>query len=76
MRIHGRATSVKLERAFWDALEKVARAKSLPLSKLVANVQSDMPQQASLASWLRVFAISQDWLRVGKEHGETLTSLE
>ncbi len=74
MRIHGRATSVKLERAFWDVLEKTARANNQPLSKLVAGVQSDMPEGASLASWLRVFAISQDWLSVGKEHGELSAS--
>lgn len=74
MRIRGRATSVKLERAFWDVLEKVARARGQPLSTLVADVEADLPEGASLASWLRVFAISQDWLRVGKDRGELSAS--
>jgi predicted DNA-binding ribbon-helix-helix protein len=78
MRIHGRATSVKLERAFWAVLEKVAHARGQPLSILIADIQRDLPPGASLASWLRVFAISQDWLLAGKDgdRGQLIASGE
>lgn len=57
--IAGHPTSLSLEPVFWTALEAAARARSLPLSALVAEVDAlrivsaDPPNLASaLRSWL------------------------
>ena len=57
--IAGHQTSISLEPVFWHALEEEARARSLPLSALVAQVDAlritgdDPPNLASaLRTWL------------------------
>lgn len=57
--IAGHATSISLEPGFWAALEAAARARALPLSALVAEIDAlrivatDPPNLASaLRSWL------------------------
>jgi predicted DNA-binding ribbon-helix-helix protein len=57
--IAGHTTSISLEPIFWSALEQAARARSLPLSALVAAIDAarigatDPPNLASaIRSWL------------------------
>jgi predicted DNA-binding ribbon-helix-helix protein len=57
--IAGHETSISLEPIFWNALERAAQARALPLSALVAQVdalriaQADPANLASaLRSWL------------------------
>jgi predicted DNA-binding ribbon-helix-helix protein len=57
--IAGHQTSISLEPCFWTALEGAARARALPLSALVAEIDvlriaaDDPPNLASaLRSWL------------------------
>lgn len=57
--IAGHPTSISLEPPFWHALEDAARARALPLSALVAQIDhlriqgDDPPNLASaLRSWL------------------------
>jgi len=57
--IAGHETSISLEPLFWAALEQAARARALPLSALVAEVDAlritaaDPPNLASaLRTWL------------------------
>lgn len=57
--IAGHATSISLEPVFWRALEDAARARGLPLSALIAEVDAariavaDPPNLASaLRSWV------------------------
>ncbi len=57
--IAGHQTSISLEPVFWRALEQAARARGLPLSALVADIdarrvlQRDPPNLASaLRTWL------------------------
>ena len=59
--IAGHQTSISLEPVFWSALEAAARARNLPLSALVAQIdalrvaQTDPPNLASaLRSWLMI----------------------
>ena len=62
--IAGHATSISLEPVFWTALEAAARARGLPLSALVAQVDAlriDRPDPPNLASALR------SWLFVGSQ---------
>lgn len=53
--LHGHKTSVSLEKAFWDVLEKIAQAQSISLSQLIKNV--DENRQGNLASALRLYAL-------------------
>lgn len=60
MRIAGKFTSVKLEAAFWDALERIARLRQLPLNAMVSaieDVRREQAPDASLASAIRVFTL-------------------
>ncbi len=57
--IAGHQTSISLEPIFWRALEEAARARALPLSALVAEIdaarvaQRDPPNLASaVRTWL------------------------
>ena len=57
--IAAHATSISLEPQFWDALERAARVRNLPLNALVAQIDhlrsqaDDPPNLASaLRSWL------------------------
>lgn len=60
MRIAGHRTSLALETEFWDALEKIARARGQSLPILIASVddgRSKAEPDASLASAVRVFVL-------------------
>jgi predicted DNA-binding ribbon-helix-helix protein len=60
MRIAGQLTSVRLEDAFWEALESIARGSGVALYALVARIDADRRANrpgATLASALRVFAL-------------------
>lgn len=65
--IAGHETSISLEPPFWRALEAAARARSLPLSALVARIDAERVEAgatANLASvlrcWLLADASAQD----------------
>lgn len=56
--IAGHATSISLEPQFWAALEGAARARGLPLSALVAQIDAlriAAPSPPNLASAIRVW---------------------
>ena len=55
--IAGHRTSISLERAFWDALRKIARERQVSIASLVATVDADRGE-ANLSSALRVFVLS------------------
>lgn len=60
MRIAGHRTSLALEQEFWEALEKIARARSQSLPALIASVDEQRAKgvpDASLASAVRVFVL-------------------
>ena len=59
--IAGHATSISLEPVFWDALERAAAARRLPISALIAEIDAlrivahDPPNLASaLRTWLYI----------------------
>ena len=58
MRIGRRQTSVKLEPEFWGYLQEVAAGRGLRLAALVDEVAAARPGRTSLASALRVFALT------------------
>ena len=61
--IAGHETSVSLEPLFWAALEDAARARGLPLSALVAELDAlriAQPDPPNLASALRTWLLYAD----------------
>lgn len=60
--IAGHSTSISLEPIFWQALEREAAARALPLSALVANIDAlriAAPDPPNLASALRTWLMAQ-----------------
>lgn len=60
MRIAGHRTSLALEQEFWQALERIARARSMTLPVLIASIDERRAKntpEASLASAVRVFVL-------------------
>lgn len=55
MSLHGHKTSISLEKAFWDVLEKSARDKGISLTQLIQTIDEGRP--GSLASALRLYAL-------------------
>jgi predicted DNA-binding ribbon-helix-helix protein len=56
--VAGHRTSISLERAFWEALKKIARERQMSIAALVAAVDAERGD-ANLSSALRVFVLKQ-----------------
>ena len=58
VRLHGHATSIRLEAAFWDILDDIARREQMSVARFVGvlydEVLSQQDHVANLASFLRV----------------------
>ena len=58
IRLHGHATSIRLEAAFWDSLDEIAAREGLSLGRFCAILHDEVVQQqggvANFASFLRV----------------------
>jgi predicted DNA-binding ribbon-helix-helix protein len=53
--LNGRQTSVRLEIAFWDALEDIATKQKMTPAELIAHI--DKEKRGALASTLRVYCL-------------------
>jgi predicted DNA-binding ribbon-helix-helix protein len=56
--IDGHKTSVSLEDAFWSSLKEIANNESLPLSKLVAEIDKTR-RHGNLSSAVRLFVFDR-----------------
>jgi predicted DNA-binding ribbon-helix-helix protein len=56
--IAGHRPSISLERAFWDALQSIARERQVSIAALVASVDAQRGG-ANLSSALRVFVLKE-----------------
>jgi predicted DNA-binding ribbon-helix-helix protein len=58
IRLHGHATSIRLEAAFWDILEEIAARENLSLARFVSTLHDEILQRVgevpNFASFLRV----------------------
>lgn len=59
LRIHGRSTTMRLERMFWGMLDDVARQAGLPLPRVVEILHDHLPRSgaSNLASCCRVVCL-------------------
>jgi predicted DNA-binding ribbon-helix-helix protein len=55
--IAGHRTSISLERAFWEALQAIARQRHVSIASVIASVDGERGD-ANLSSALRVFVLS------------------
>ena len=55
--LHGHATSVSLEAAFWRALTVAATEQNISLNRLIAEV--DRTRQGNLSSALRLYVLDR-----------------
>ncbi|MGE0741467.1 MAG: ribbon-helix-helix domain-containing protein [Hyphomonadaceae bacterium] len=60
MRIAGHRTSLALEKEFWSALERAAKARETSLPKLIAAIDTERGDETetSLASAVRVWLLT------------------
>jgi predicted DNA-binding ribbon-helix-helix protein len=65
--IAGRRTSSSLEDAFWIALKEIARGRDMPLSQVIAAIDSE--RYLNLSSAIRVFVL--DFYRDPDRHLNT-----
>lgn len=56
--IHGRKTSVSLEREYWEALKMTAHTKRMTVSDLVPLID-DRRTNANLSSAVRVYVVAE-----------------
>lgn len=58
VRLHGHATSIRLETAFWDILEEIAQKEQISVARFIGVLHDEILGQqdeiANLASFLRV----------------------
>lgn len=58
IRLHGHATSIRLEAAFWDILEEIARKEQMSVARFIGVLHDEIMSQqgeiGNLASFLRV----------------------
>jgi predicted DNA-binding ribbon-helix-helix protein len=58
VRLHGHSTSIRLEAAFWDILEEIARKEEMSVARFISvlydEVSSEENEIGNLASFLRV----------------------
>lgn len=59
IRIHGHSTTIRLERAFWESLERLADEEGTTIASLITSVHDHCPQMntRNLASCLRVICL-------------------
>ncbi|TSD86787.1 ribbon-helix-helix domain-containing protein [Mycobacterium sp. KBS0706] len=56
--VGGARSSIRLEEAFWDALEEILRREGLTLNELVSRIWGRLPANGNLSSAARVFVHS------------------
>lgn len=56
--LHGHRTSITLEDAFWQELQRLAGQRGLPLAGLIAEVDDQRPDGTNLSSALRLHVLA------------------
>lgn len=54
LQVHGRRFSIRLEEAYWQVLEELARRRGQRLARVIADVAAEAEGEASLAAALRL----------------------
>lgn len=57
VRISGHATSITLEKDFWDALKSIAQQKGVSMNRLITDIDSHRNEDENLSSTLRLYIL-------------------
>ena len=84
LRLHGVATSVRLEVLFWNVLEDIARRDGMRINQLIARLHDELVdyrgEAANFTSFLRVCCLRYQMLqaegRIPRDPGIALRSLD
>ena len=76
IRLHGHATSIRLEAAFWDILEEIAAREGVPVTRFVTilhdEIMSREGEVGNFASFLRVTCLH--WLGNTERHAQEVAA--
>lgn len=76
VRLHGHATSIRLETAFWDILEEISTREGMTMSRFVATLHDEildrLGEVPNFASFLRVTCLH--WLSNQDVHAAQLAA--
>lgn len=59
--LHGHRTSFSLEEPFWEELNRIAGLRSMPLARLIAEIDDNREGGSNLSSALRVYVL--EWVK-------------
>lgn len=84
LRLHGAATSVRLERLFWNVLQEIAQRDGMRVTQLIERLYDELMahrgQAANFTSFLRVCCLRYQLLiaqgRIPADTGVALRSLD
>lgn len=62
--INGHGTSYSIEDEFQIELSRLAKARELPVARLIATIDANRPEGANLSSAIRLYVLES--LRAGK----------
>jgi predicted DNA-binding ribbon-helix-helix protein len=57
--IRGHRTSFSLEEPFWQGLQNIARSRSVPVARVIMQIDADRGEGENLSSAIRVFVFNQ-----------------
>ena len=57
VKVSGKTTSVSAEKAFWEALAEIAKAKGVTMSDLISMINVERGQHPNLSSAVRLFVL-------------------
>ena len=57
--IRGHRTSFSLEEPFWQGLQDIARTRSVPVARVIMQIDADRAEDENLSSAIRVFVFKQ-----------------
>ena len=79
VRLHGHATSVRLEAAFWAILEEIAAGQEMSVARFIATLHDEVVARhgevANLASLLRTSCLLHQRRRAEAGDGEKLLAV-
>ncbi|OHV78096.1 ribbon-helix-helix domain-containing protein [Ensifer sp. LCM 4579] len=59
--LHGHRTSFTLEDPFWQELKSIAKSRSIPLARLIAEIDDNRAPEGNLSSALRLYVLA--WVK-------------
>ena len=69
-------TSVSLENEFWNEVRKIAGERSIPIHRLLLEIEKERTHQFNLSSAIRLYVLEDAKKRAVSMNGAALTAIE